>query len=106
MHAIGNMIARLTGLLLPFKSYYISGASVHQLHEASPPTEYPFYWIVTEATSIHQIQEIDYPSLPSYFQLYPFTMLDAIADTEQLISKFIIILYLFFPASYLLDIVL
>ena len=98
MHAIGNMIARLTGLLLLFKSYYISGASVHQLHDGSAPAKYPFYWIVTEATSIHQIEQLDYPSLPSHFQLYPFTMLDTIANTEQLISKLIIILYLFFPS--------
>ena len=97
MHAIRNMIDCLTALLLPFKKYYISGVVVHQLHDGSAPAKYPFYWIVTEATSIHQIEQLDYPSLPSHFQLYPFTMLDAIGDTEQLISKLFIMLCLFFP---------
>ena len=97
MHVIGNMIDRLVGLLLPFKKYYISRAIVHHLHDGSAPTEYPFYWIATEATSIREIDQLDYPSLPSHFQLYPFTLLDAIADTEQLISKLIIMLCSFFP---------
>nr|XP_027069842.1 replication protein A 70 kDa DNA-binding subunit B-like isoform X2 [Coffea arabica] len=93
MHVIGNMIDQLAGLLLPLKKYYISGAIVHQLHDGSTPTEYPFYWIVTQATSIREIEELDYPSLPLHFRLYPFTMLDAVADTEQLITIMAVILH-------------
>lgn len=81
------MIERLNGLFIPFKWYYISNTIVRCSHAHAAADEYPYYWIVTPTTQIQEICIDMVPSLPSFFRLTAFNVLDMMADTHDLISK-------------------
>ena len=86
MHVPADYLQQFANLLLPFKTYYRSNAIVRVFLPDIPVGEYPYYWVATNKTHIQQIQELQWPSLPLFFVLHPFAMLDTITDTYHLIS--------------------
>ena len=87
MHVPQSILDQRTELLVPFKTYHISGAFVSPPIAHTAISQYPFHFIATEDTLIEEIQEAGQPSLPLHFQLHSFSTLAVIADTDQLISK-------------------
>ena len=91
MHVPQSILDQTTELLVPFKTYHISGAFVSPPITDTAISQYPFHFIATEDTLIEEIQEAGQPSLPLHFQLHSFSTLAVIADTDQLISKLTLI---------------
>ena len=91
MHVPQSILDQRTKLLVPFKTYHISGALLSPPITDTAIGQYPFHFIATEDTLIEEIQEANQPSLPLHFQLHSFTALDIIADTDELISKLMLI---------------
>ena len=80
--AFDDNVARIEGLLVPFKKYYIGGASVEEVPRPASPDLYRFFWIINRDTLIKEIFETGTPSLPPYFDLTPFTSFQHLADSR------------------------
>ncbi|XP_071912355.1 replication protein A 70 kDa DNA-binding subunit B-like [Coffea arabica] len=93
MHVPQSILDQRTELLVPFKTYHISGAFVSPPIAHTAISQYPFHFIATEDTLIEEIQEAGQPSLPLRFQLHSFSTLAIIADTDQLINVMGIVLH-------------
>ncbi|XP_071900926.1 replication protein A 70 kDa DNA-binding subunit B-like [Coffea arabica] len=91
--AFDDNVARIEGLLLPFKKYCIGGASVEEVPRPASPDLYRFFWILTRDTLIKEVFEPETPSLPPYFDLTPFTSFQHLADSHVSINMMGVVLH-------------
>nr|XP_027079638.1 uncharacterized protein LOC113702709 [Coffea arabica]XP_027079639.1 uncharacterized protein LOC113702709 [Coffea arabica] len=91
--AFDGNVARIEGLLVPFKKYCIGGASVEEIPKPTLPDLYRFFWIINKDTLIREVFEPDMPSLPPYFHLTPFTSFQHLADSQASINMMGVVLY-------------
>ena len=86
MNVPADYLDQFASLLLPIQTYYFSNAIVRPSLADIPPGDYPYYWVATAKTRIQKLQQLQRPSLPAFFNLHPFAMLDTIANTNNLIG--------------------
>ena len=83
---VDNAIPLVDGLLLPFKKYFVSNASVLPSQQTSSTTDYPYYWTIIATTTIEEVNEaVDETILP-YLHLHQFANIQTYADSNKYMS--------------------
>ncbi|XP_071916267.1 replication protein A 70 kDa DNA-binding subunit B-like [Coffea arabica] len=91
--AFDDNVARIDGLLVPFKKYFISDAAVDEIPRPAPSDLYRFFWVINSATMIKEVFEPETPILPLFFDLTPFTSFQHFADSQISINMMGVVLH-------------
>ncbi|GFP92107.1 hypothetical protein PHJA_001354800 [Phtheirospermum japonicum] len=81
-----NDVRYFTSMLMPFKRYYISSATLRKVDPRYKVSDYEYSWVIHNRTLVEEHVEQVPPTLPCHFELQEFQKLFRFADTENLQS--------------------
>ncbi|GER35303.1 replication protein A 70 kDa DNA-binding subunit [Striga asiatica] len=93
--AYNNNIRPSSTLLLPFKRYYVSGATLKRVDEKYRVGDYEFSWTITNTTLIQPCEEQIAPKMYGHIELQQFRNLHRFADTDNLQNVLGVVAYAF-----------
>lgn len=99
----GNDIRYFAGMLLPFRRYYISSASLRKSDLKYRVSDYPHSWVIHNRTLIEEYAEQAPPPIPCHIDLTEFKNLFRFADTENLQNVMAVVVHAFPPKEQGLD---